>query len=174
MLTFFQYKDDSSVQARWDDLQIDMHCCGATNGYNGYNDWNNRGLDNSVPKSCCRTTNCNVDNILTKDDEDIRQTIYTDGCLDILKDKLENEVVPMMWVYAGIGVILAIIEIISVVLAAAYVAQINRRSSQFNASFGNWRFGDANVNATPDETDANGEEMKPFQGERSSLRDTVV
>ena len=147
-----------------------MHCCGATGGYKGFRNWDGRydNSERSVPDSCCRNIkkDCGKD-ILDQDDEDIRQEIYTDGCVEILKEKMKDEVVPMMWVYAGIGVILAIIEIISVVLAAAYVAQINRRSSKFNASFGNWRFGDANVNATPDETDGPGEEMKPFNGERS-------
>jgi len=172
------YKSDPAVAAKWDALQTDMHCCGATGGFKGFRNWDGRLDDSerSVPDSCCRNQKKDCGKgMLDQDDEDIRQDIYTDGCVEILKDKLKEEVVPMMWVYAGIGVILAIIEIISVVLAAAYVAQINRRTSRFNASFGNWRFGDANVNATPDETDGtNGEEMKPFQGERSSLRDTVV
>ena len=48
------------------------------------------------------------------------------GCMEIIKDKLEDDVVPMMVSYAGLGVVLAIIELICVVLACAYVAQIRR------------------------------------------------
>ena len=46
--------------------------------------------------------------------------------MEIIKDKLEDDVVPMMVGYAGLGVVLAIIELICVVLACAYVAQIRR------------------------------------------------
>ena len=50
--------------------------------------------------------------------------------MEIIEDKLEDDVVPMMVVYACVGVILAIVELVSVVLACAYVAQINRRTSK--------------------------------------------
>ena len=46
--------------------------------------------------------------------------------MEIIKDKLEDDVVPMMVGYAGLGVVLAVIELICVVLASAYVAQIRR------------------------------------------------
>jgi hypothetical protein len=47
--------------------------------------------------------------------------------MTLLKDQLESDVLPMMIVYACVGVILALVELITVVLASAYVAQINRR-----------------------------------------------
>ena len=43
------------------------------------------------------------------------------------QDKLETDVLPMMIVYAVIGVILGLVELITVVLACAYVAQITRK-----------------------------------------------
>ena len=46
--------------------------------------------------------------------------------MEIIRDKLEDDVVPIMVGYAGLGVVLAIIELICVVLACAYVAQIRR------------------------------------------------
>ena len=49
--------------------------------------------------------------------------------MEIIRDKLEDDVVPMMVGYAGFGVVLAIIELICVVLACAYVAQIRRSNS---------------------------------------------
>ena len=84
----------------------------------------------------------------------------------------------MMVVYTCVGILLAIIELICVVLACAYIAQINRRTSNYSA--GIWRYADANmappVPSHADETDI----VRPSSrtngdyGERSSLRDTVV
>ena len=65
-----------------------------------------------------------------KNIEVVRRQIFVDGCMEIIEDKLEDDVVPMMVVYACVGVILAIVELVSVVLACAYVAQINRRTSK--------------------------------------------
>lgn len=103
----------------------------------------------------------------------IRNRIFVDGCMEILQSKLQDDVVPMMVVYACVGVILAIVELISVVLSCAYIAQINRRTS--NTSRGIWRYADANDHVHPDETDRNGSRAPSVAlGERSSLRDTVV
>ena len=44
----------------------------------------------------------------------------------MLQDQLENDVVPMMVGYAVVGVILALVELITIVLASAFVAQITR------------------------------------------------
>ena len=41
--------------------------------------------------------------------------------------RLQDDVVPMMAVYAGVGVLIALTELIAVVLTCAFVAQINRR-----------------------------------------------
>ena len=37
---------------------------------------------------------------------------------------------PFAWVYIGVGLILALVELITVVLACAYIAQINRSRKQ--------------------------------------------
>ena len=55
--------------------------------------------------------------------------------MEIIEDKLTDDVIPMMVVYACVGVILAIVELVSVVLACAYVAQINRRTSKKGCYF---------------------------------------
>jgi hypothetical protein len=44
--------------------------------------------------------------------------------MTILKDRLENEVVNMLVAYAVIGVFVALVEVVSVVLAAAFIAQV--------------------------------------------------
>ncbi len=147
----FQYGVDDAVTAKWDDLQEDMHCCGGNNFLLGYNDYRSTpiGVNNSVPDSCCHkiSKGCGKDilnevmqknksdhfheligNIhIFQNPENIRNTIFVDGCLTILRTKLENDVIPMMIVYAVVGVVLALTELITVVLACAYVAQITRR-----------------------------------------------
>ena len=65
--------------------------------------------------------------MLQNDKATIQNDIYINGCMEILTDKLRTDVIPMMVVYAIIGVILALTELITVVLACAYVAQITRR-----------------------------------------------
>ena len=64
-----------------------------------------------------------------RSNDNVREIIYVHGCMEIIKDKLEDDVVPMMVGYAGLGVVLAIIELICVVLACAYIAQIRRSNS---------------------------------------------
>lgn len=153
------YGVDSATTAKWDILQSDLHCCGGNNFLTGYNDYRNTpmGKNFSVPDSCChtRTQGCGRD-LFRLQEAEIRNRIFMDGCLTILKDKLENDVIPMMIVYACIGVLLAIIELVTVVLACAYVAQITRKINREDKM---WRHGTADHN-NDDVTDAiNGETM---------------
>eukprot|EP00096_Caligus_rogercresseyi_P012389 TRINITY_DN516_c0_g2_i1.p1 TRINITY_DN516_c0_g2~~TRINITY_DN516_c0_g2_i1.p1 ORF type:complete len:298 (-),score=83.43 TRINITY_DN516_c0_g2_i1:191-1084(-) len=126
-----KYNVDDSVTAKWDELQSGLHCCGGQNFLTGYNDYRNTAIggNNSVPDSCCHEfmKGCGR-GIFSRTETEVRNHIYVHGCLQVLKDKLENEVTPMMIVYAVVGVILAITEIITIVLASAYVAQLRRRS----------------------------------------------
>ena len=43
----------------------------------------------------------------------IRNKIFVDGCLTLLTDRLDNDVVPMLVIYAVIGVCLALLEVSS-------------------------------------------------------------
>jgi uncharacterized membrane protein YiaA len=170
---FKLYTTDSGIKANWDDLQRDLHCCGGDGYGDGYQDWIGNlgtGNENDVPDSCCQTQSegCGR-NVGSGSTDSIRSRIFVDGCMEIIKDKLEDDVVPMMVVYACIGVVLAIVELISCVLSCAYVAQLNRRTSRTDA--GLWRYADANAHTYPDETDR---APSALAGERSSLHDTVV
>ena len=71
--------------------------------------------------------------------------------MTVLHAKLKEDVIPMMIVYACIGVLLAIIELITVVLACAYVAQITRKMNREEKM---WRHGTADHDGAPDATDA--------------------
>ena len=70
-----------------------------------------------------------------------------------LEPKMEEDVVPIMIIYAVVGVVLALMELISVVLACAYVAQITRRLSKDHEDRNFRGMGDAGRNYSPDETD---------------------
>ena len=80
---FFQYTTDARIKAKWDDLQIDLQCCG---GY-GYVDYGGSplGNTNSVPDSCCRRDHsgegCGTGKI-TENENKVRQEIYIDGCME--------------------------------------------------------------------------------------------
>ena len=54
--------------------------------------------------------------------------IWKDGCIEVLRQKMKVEVKPMLLAYVGVGVVLALVELITVVLASAYTAQISRGS----------------------------------------------
>ena len=43
---------------------------------------------------------------------------------------LQNDVTTVMGVYAGVGVVIALIELIAVVLTSAFIAQISRRRAR--------------------------------------------
>jgi len=125
-----QYNENPSITAKWDDMQRDLHCCGAhqyTNGYKSYLGVPSLNREKAVPDSCCHepTEGCGKD--IFRNINQAPQIIFVDGCLEILQTKLEDDVVPMCVTYACIGVLLAIVEIITVVLACAYVAQISRK-----------------------------------------------
>jgi len=112
-----------------------MHCCDKFGGF--YN--NNYSLIHfpsrclkakSVPDSCCHLerSGCGNRKIQQFTSENyFNLEIWKDGCLQILQVKMKNDVEPALMVYAGVGVLLAIVELITVVLACAFVAQLGRR-----------------------------------------------
>lgn len=128
--TLQKYGEDSSVTADWDKLQTEQRCCGGLNELSGYEDYRNTpiGANNSVPDSCCFhvTERCGQ-GIFQRPKDSIRNSIWTTGCITALKYRLENEVARIMVVYAGVSVLIALVELIAVVLTCAYIAQITRR-----------------------------------------------
>ena len=52
---------------------------------------------------------------------------YIDGCMEVLEQKLEKDVLPMMIGYAVVRLVLAFVEVVTIVLSCVYVAQIGRR-----------------------------------------------
>jgi len=136
------YGKDDSKKASWDSLQSSLRCCGGKDYEIGFQTWDRvnlkgvagtqgrRGRD--VPDSCCHKVEegCGKDKIDKAHqarNNDIG--IWKDGCIEILEVMLKRDFIeyPFAWVYIGVGLILALVELITVVLACAYIAQINRR-----------------------------------------------
>ena len=125
-----KYGIDQTITDEWDTMQLELRCCGGTNVLTGYSDYRNTpiGGNFSVPDSCCHQVNegCGRD-IFRIPPEQLRNKIWVTGCLTALRYRLNEGVVPMMAVYAGVGVLIALTELIAVVLTSAYIAQISRR-----------------------------------------------
>jgi ABC-type multidrug transport system fused ATPase/permease subunit len=121
------YNTDSTVRHNWDAMQRDLRCCGAKNFDTGFTDWRNI-LQDDVPDSCCHHEEyqCGVDKQRrNKVWTDLQ--IWRDGCLEILQIKIRSEVLVVLVVYMMVGVAMAVLELVTVAVACAYVAQITRR-----------------------------------------------
>jgi len=141
MSDYFTYQ---SSQDSWDNVQRTYSCCGLNGQNNGYWTWkqargrqvNNRANNgvkvidvNSVPDSCCvnEMEGCGK-NINDKSTENACKDIFTHGCLYILQGRMKRDIMPVLLAYLGCGVILAILQIVAIVLSAAYSAALARRA----------------------------------------------
>ena len=114
------------ISESWDTMQRHLHCCGVKT----YKDWKNTrdGVGDDVPDTCCfdEKNRCGIDVIKEQASENYDR-IYMTGCFEMLKDWMEEDVEPLIDVYAALGAITAIIELVAIALAAAYTAQITRK-----------------------------------------------
>ena len=86
--------------------------------------------NNAVPDSCCLEPQEKCGHgIFDQSFETITHKIYTHGCLNIIESKLEGQVVPILLGYAGVGTVLALIQLLTIVFACSYSAQISRRNN---------------------------------------------
>jgi len=127
-----EYERDDSVKGAWDSMQNQLRCCGGREYETGYQEWSLALTSrDDVPDSCCHSVSesCGVGMIRKGNEVSSRENlgIWKDGCVQILKQKMRDDIKPFLMVYAGLGVLLALVELITVVLACAYVAQISRR-----------------------------------------------
>jgi len=125
-----RYLSDETVKYNWDWMQRDLRCCGDRNYETGFQSWNSI-LNGDVPDSCCHNEDvgCGKGKLSRQSNRQILENlgIWKDGCLDILINKMKNDVVPMLMVYSGVGALIGLVELITMVLGFAYVAQISRR-----------------------------------------------
>jgi len=125
------YSVDSSITNSWDKMQSRLMCCGGNNWITGYTDYSATPIgqnDDSVPDSCCITPNDGCGKGVLKQSEPVvKNKIFVHGCIEVLTRWLENEVVDIIPIYAAVALGVALLEIITVALSSAYVAQITRR-----------------------------------------------
>uniref|UniRef100_A0A5S6QBF8 Tetraspanin n=1 Tax=Trichuris muris TaxID=70415 RepID=A0A5S6QBF8_TRIMR len=89
------------VTMAWDALQQEFKCCGTNN----YTDWFNARVGR-VPKACCRMPgeDCSRD-FKEMSPEETAEYIYTEGCIDGLKDWVVNNVAVVGGVACGVAVV---------------------------------------------------------------------
>ncbi|TRY70348.1 hypothetical protein TCAL_02439 [Tigriopus californicus] len=128
------YNTNWKTRAKWDGLHREYHCCGGVNFYDGFRVWRNADVGeftNSVPDSCCLrvTEGCGV-NVFNELEQNLVRKIHMHGCLTLMNDKLESQVVPMLLGYTGVGTILALVQLLCVIFACALAAAIKREMNE--------------------------------------------
>ena len=125
---FDEYRSNDYMTTSWDTIQETYKCCGASGSGEGYRNWFQNKVVGSthVPDSCCviKTPNCGMHIGMKKD---VKGIIFTNSCNQMVQSDMENDVIPMIYVYCAVGVILLLIEIVLIFLVAALIFQITRR-----------------------------------------------
>lgn len=136
-----KYWTDPDIQSKWDTLQRDFQCCGVGHGlsyHTGYKDWERvaanseveNAKNNGVPPSCCLDEESGCSGSGSEIFQELRpeRKIYVHGCMAVISKRLERDVQPVLLTYIVCAVVLALLEIISLVLASAYAAAISRKT----------------------------------------------
>lgn len=120
--TLYQYgfEDKEGVTKAYDLLQENEKCCGVYN----YTDWwktpFTQGNHSRVPDSCCKEVKKNCGDISAG-----TENIYKEGCyaktLKLLRDNLI--------IICGIGVAVAVIQLVSMIFALVLICKIGDQSS---------------------------------------------
>ncbi|XP_050445982.1 CD63 antigen-like [Cataglyphis hispanica] len=112
--TMRQYKDNDDIRRSWDIMQHDLQCC----GMNGPVDWSRIGFEGSnVPESCCKeissqSNSCDANSI----------QVNGDGCMWKLQSAIENNAM----ILGGVGIGIALIQLIGVIFACCLARSIRR------------------------------------------------
>jgi hypothetical protein len=125
------YQRDPSVTQSWDRMQTSLMCCGGDSWHTGYQNYQSTPIGqnrDSVPDSCCinQIEGCGK-GMFNLSPQAIRQKIFVHGCVEVLRRLLENEVLAVIPIFAAVSLLVALLEIIVIALASAFVAQITRR-----------------------------------------------
>jgi len=116
------YETNSWVRYKWDTIQREFTCCGGYGYAQGYTDWKHTsigGARNSVPDSCClyEAHGCGSDLFKINDLRVIVLKINIHGCLAVMQRRLETHVTLILVIFAGVGSILAVVQLLAIVLA---------------------------------------------------------
>jgi hypothetical protein len=116
----------SSINQTWNSISFNFKCCGVQS----YKDWQNTTFGNglNVPTMCCKnpTNGCGL-NLLSKSDDEVNTTIYTDGCLLKMESFITNNLVTI----AGVGLGMAIYQLIGVFLSCILAARMRREFNYY-------------------------------------------
>ncbi|KYM95448.1 CD63 antigen [Cyphomyrmex costatus] len=110
--TMPQYNNSHEIQAVWDNLQKDFHCCGTINA----TDWLTIATNLSgIPMSCCDnmigavgTSNCTLSS----------ESLHKVGCINAFATFAERHAAKI----AGVGISLGVIQLIGILLSS-YLAK---------------------------------------------------
>ncbi|EDO47592.1 predicted protein [Nematostella vectensis] len=111
-------KGKEGITDAYDAIQKKEKCC----GINGFKDWQRsyytKGNHSIVPDSCCKTVSkgCGI-NFKEND-------IYTKGCFDTVKTLLKDNLI----IIGGIGIGVAVIQILAMIFAMVLVCKIGAQS----------------------------------------------
>ena len=124
------YETDTWVQYKWDTIQREFTCCGGYGYAQGYTDWKHTsmgGARNSVPDSCClhESHGCGVDLFKINNLRVIVLKINVHGCLAVMQRRLETHVTLILMVFAGVGSVLAVVELLAIVLACCLASSFS-------------------------------------------------
>ncbi|XP_014480564.1 PREDICTED: CD63 antigen-like isoform X1 [Dinoponera quadriceps] len=111
--TMRQYEENRDIRNSWDIMQHDLQCC----GMNSPADWIQFGSeDNTIPESCCKELpaqgKCDANSI----------HLFEDGCMMRLKAAIESSAL----ILGGVGVGIAIVQLIGVIFACCLARSIRR------------------------------------------------
>jgi len=117
-----RYETESWVRYKWDTLQSEYMCCGGYGQHQGFTDWKHTFMGDSkksVPDSCClfEAPGCGQNLFEITDIRMIVQKININGCLFVIKKRLDTQVTVILMIFSGVGSILAMVSMLCVVLA---------------------------------------------------------
>jgi len=137
------------VQPKWDRIQSRLRCCGSSQSFNtGYQDYsaadsfqaisttrNDYSYKRSVPDSCCKEPEDGCGLGLFDEANDIFSNFYKDGCLGVLIRLLRSEGTLVLGLYKGVGLVLALVELVAGGVVVVYIVQIRRNINNPDTDF---------------------------------------
>ena len=127
-----RYNEDKNTEfrAKWDYIQREMRCCGF--GRRGFEEYGDK-----IPKACFINPADEVKPINPQNKEkDLFYRIYNEGCFEVMKRKYQKRLPFLLLLISAGMAVTAIIGIVNVALAAAFVAQLVRKAKGFDVSQG--------------------------------------
>jgi len=109
IVNYYSGTSTSEVKTEWDNMQINVQCCGANN----FTDWFQQA-PYYVPTSCCNTTTSEThcQTIFNTTDPKNYVFIYQEGCIDKVSDQL-TDYANLVWL---VGFIVAFVTILGILL----------------------------------------------------------